>query len=144
MESKGINNVQGPKVIIAGSGMSQGGRILHHERRYLPDPKSTILFVGYQVAGCLGRRILDGEKEVRIFGEKVPVRCQVKALQSYSAHADQTGISEFIKRANSGRGFKNVFLVQGEDEAIKALEIKMAEELGVKAIGPQKGMKFQI
>ncbi|MEK7212748.1 MAG: MBL fold metallo-hydrolase [Patescibacteria group bacterium] len=73
-QSKEINNIPPPKVIIAGSGMSNGGRILHHEQRYLSDPKSTILFIGYQGRGTLGRRILDGASSVKIFGEEVPVR----------------------------------------------------------------------
>ncbi|KKR28679.1 MAG: RNA-metabolising metallo-beta-lactamase, partial [Candidatus Woesebacteria bacterium GW2011_GWA1_39_8] len=89
VESKSINNVRGPKIIIAGSGMSMGGRILHHEMRYLPDPNSAVLFIGYQVQGSLGRRILDGEKEVKIFGEKIAVNCKIHAIGGYSAHADQ-------------------------------------------------------
>ncbi|MEK7604127.1 MAG: MBL fold metallo-hydrolase, partial [Patescibacteria group bacterium] len=88
-ESKQINDVPPPKIILAGSGMSTGGRILHHERRYLSDSRSTILFIGYQVKNSLGRRILDGEKEVSIFGEKVAVNCKVEAIGGYSAHADQ-------------------------------------------------------
>ena len=75
-QSKEINNVHPPKIIVAGSGMSNGGRILHHEMRYLPDPKSTIVFVGYQAPGSMGREILEGATEVRIFGETIPVRCQ--------------------------------------------------------------------
>ena len=88
-ESKSINDVPAPKIVIAGSGMSHGGRIIHHERRYLADPASTLLIAGYQAAGSLGRFILDGARSVRIFGEDIPVRCRVRAIGGYSAHADQ-------------------------------------------------------
>ncbi|MBI2454268.1 MAG: MBL fold metallo-hydrolase, partial [Parcubacteria group bacterium] len=76
--SKAINDVMPPKVVIAGSGMSEGGRILHHERRYLPDPKSTLLIIGYQTAGSLGRRLLEGAQEIKMFGEVVQCRCGLK------------------------------------------------------------------
>src|SRR3989344_3215407 len=120
-ESKAINNVRGAKIIIAGSGMSTGGRILHHEIRYLPDPNSAILFVGYQVLGSLGRRILDGEKNVRIFGEQVSVNCQIRAIGGYSAHADQAMLLKWIAGAGSGGNLKKVFMVQGEEDSSATL-----------------------
>ena len=82
--------------------MSQGGRILHHEMRYLSDPKSAILFIGYQAQGSLGRQILEGAKSVRIFGEDVAVNCKVKSISGYSAHADQ-------KNYWNGSGHKEKF-----------------------------------
>ena len=78
-QSKEINDMPPPKIIIAGAGMSNGGRILHHEMRYLSDPKSTLLIVGYQAQGSLGRRILEGAKLVKIFGEEIPVNCKSAA-----------------------------------------------------------------
>ncbi len=96
-ESKSINDVSGAKVIIAGSGMSNGGRILHHEKRYLSDPKSTLLIVGYQANGSLGRQILDGATVVRILGDDVPVHARVKAIGGYSAHADQRQLIEWLR-----------------------------------------------
>jgi len=87
-QSKEINNIPAPKIIIAGSGMSQGGRILHHELRYLSDPKSTILFVGYQGSGSLGRQILDGAKIVKIMGQDVAVNCRIANISGYSAITD--------------------------------------------------------
>lgn len=135
-DSKQINNVPSPKIIIAGSGMSQGGRILHHEARYLSDPASTILFVGYQVEGSLGRRILDEAKEVSIFGELIPVRCHVKAIGAYSAHADQNGLVEYVRRANQGRGLKHVFVVQGEGASSDALAQRIRKDLGVDVVVP--------
>ncbi|HTP56725.1 MAG TPA: MBL fold metallo-hydrolase [Candidatus Paceibacterota bacterium] len=143
-ESKHINEVPAPKIIIAGSGMSQGGRILHHEARYLSDPRSTILFVGYQVQGSLGRRIKDGEKAVTIFGQHVPVRCHVATIGAYSAHADQDGLIAYIREAAKGGKLKTCFVVQGEEAAAQALADRAATELGVHAVVPRPGEAFQL
>lgn len=143
-ESKSINNVVGPKVIIAGSGMSNGGRILHHEQRYLSDPKSTILFVGYQVEGTLGRKILDGQKEVSIFGQAIPVNCQVRAIGGYSAHADQNMLTEWTKSAAIGGKLKNVFVVQGEEESADALATRIKKDIGVTATVPSQNESFEL
>lgn len=143
-ESKHINEVHAPKIIIAGSGMSQGGRILHHERRYLSDPKSTILFIGYQVQGSLGRRIKDGEKQVRVLGEPVSVRCHVETIGAYSAHADQNGLIEYIRQATEGKKLKKCFVVQGEREASDALAKRAKDDLGVTAIVPELGESFEL
>ncbi len=144
-ESKAINNIPLPKIIIAGSGMSQGGRILHHEIRYLPDPNSTILFVGYQVDGSLGRRIQKGEKEVRILGQSVPVNCHIENLSGFSAHADQPGLLKWI--ASSKRNSKEpekVFVVQGEEEAAGTLANLVHDNLGINAVAPQAGDSFEL
>ncbi|HEY4474923.1 MAG TPA: MBL fold metallo-hydrolase [Candidatus Paceibacterota bacterium] len=143
-ESKAINNVKGPKIIIAGSGMSMGGRILHHEMRYLPDSNSAILFVGYQVQGSLGRRILDGEKEVKIFGEKIAVNCQIRAIGGYSAHADQTMLLKWIESAGSGGNLKKVFVVQGEEDSSKILAEKTKTDLKIDAVVPSQGESFAL
>jgi len=143
-ESKSINNVRGPKIIIAGSGMSMGGRILHHEMRYLSDPNSAILFVGYQVQGSLGRKILDGEKEVHIFGEKIPVNCKVYAIGGYSAHADQSMLLKWIKSAGSDGKLKKVFVVQGEEDSSTILAEKTKTDLGIEAIVPSQGESFEL
>jgi len=143
-ESKSINNVRGPKIIIAGSGMSTGGRILHHERKYLSDPNSAILFVGYQVQGSLGRRILDGEKEVKIFGEKIAVNCQIRAIGGYSAHADQPMLLKWIGSAGSGGNLKKVFVVQGEENSSVILAEKTKTDLGIDAIVPSQGEGFEL
>lgn len=143
-ESKAINNVRGPKIIIAGSGMSMGGRILHHEMRYLPDPNSAILFVGYQVKGSLGRRILDGEKEVGIFGEKIAVNCQIRAIGGYSAHADQPMLLKWIQSAGSGGNLKKVFIVQGEEDSSSILAEKTKTDLNIDAVVPSQGESFEL
>jgi len=143
-ESKAINNVKGPKIIIAGSGMSMGGRILHHEMRYLSDPKSAILFVGYQVQGSLGRRILDGEKDVKIFGEKISVNCQIRAIGGYSAHADQTMLLKWIESAGSDGKLKKVFVVQGEEDSSTILAEKAKTDLKIEAVVPSQGESFAL
>lgn len=140
--SKKINDVPPPKVIIAGSGMSHGGRILHHERRYLPDPKSTLLIVGYQGEGSLGRRILEGQPTVRIFGEEVPVRCKVKAIGGYSAHADQTQLLEWLRPMRFS--LRQVFMVQGEETPAKIFAQKVTDELAVKATVPSQGEEVML
>lgn len=136
-ESKAINEVKPPKVVIAGSGMSHGGRILHHEKRYLADPKSTFLIVGYQAQGSLGRRILEGEPMVKIMGEEVIVRCNVKAIGAYSAHADQPQLIEWLSPMR--KTLKEAFIVQGEEKSAQALAQKITDELAVHSHIPSQG-----
>jgi len=143
-ESKAINEVPSPKIIIAGSGMSTGGRILHHERRYLPDPNSFLLFIGYQAAGTLGRRIFDGARSVRIFGERVPVRCGVRAIGGYSAHADQVKLREWVEHIKNGGKLKKVFVVQGEEAPALAFVQLLRDHLGIDAEAPQVGDSAEI
>ncbi len=141
-ESKGINSAPNPKIIIAGSGMMQGGRIMHHAMRYLPDPKSAILFIGYQAAGSLGRRILDGAKMsesfmVKIFGEDIPVEAKVRAIGGYSAHADQPKLLKWLLPMRET--LKKVFVGMGEEDQGEALVVKIKEEFGLKAEIPHIG-----
>lgn len=143
-ESKHINNVPAPKIIIAGSGMSQGGRIVHHEARYLPDRASTILFVGYQVQGSLGRRIKDGADQVHMFGATIPVHCHVQSIEAYSAHADQNGLVEYLRQANQGNTLRQAFVVQGELEAAQALAARAHQELGIDMVVPTLGQSFEL
>ncbi len=135
--SKAINEVAAPKIIIAGSGMSHGGRILHHEHRYLADPASTILFIGYQAVGSLGRRILEGAREVDIFGDLIPVNAQVRNITSYSAHADQPKLLEWI--AATKDTVKHVFVTHGELDRAGALAESIRTELGLSAVVPEMG-----
>lgn len=141
-ESKEINSVPPPKIIIAGSGMSNGGRILHHERRYLSDPKNCLLIVGYQAAGTLGRKILEGAKVVHMFGEEVPVRCEVRAIHSYSAHADQPLLLKWLQPRV--KTLKNIFVVQGEPDQSEVLRGKIEEDLGGRAIVPKPGESVEL
>ncbi len=140
-ESKMINDVPPPKIIIAGSGMSQGGRILHHEIRYLPDEKNTILFIGYQVDGSLGRRIQRGDNEVKILGQRISIRCHRESISSYSAHADQRQLLRWVQRAktHSARDdiLKKVFVVQGEEQAAKTLASLIHDNVCADSIAPE-------
>ncbi len=135
-QSKEINNVPPPKIIIAGSGMSNGGRILHHEMRYLSDPKSEIIFVGYQAQGSLGRQIMEGAEEVKIFGETVPVRCRRINIPGYSAHADQPRLLAWVEHMR--RSLKQVFVVQGEEDSGEALAGKIVDNFAVLARIPKQ------
>jgi metallo-beta-lactamase family protein len=136
-ESKRIAEIPAPKVILAGSGMSQGGRILYHELNYLPDEKSTILFVGYQTGGSLGRSILEGQKEVRILHQDVPVHCKIRSISSYSAHADQPQLMRWVEGVRDR--VKKVFVVQGEPDQAQALATKMKDEYTINAVVPESG-----
>ncbi|TSC81239.1 MAG: metallo-beta-lactamase family protein [Parcubacteria group bacterium Gr01-1014_19] len=128
-ESKHINDVPPPKVIIAGAGMSNAGRILHHERRYLSDKKSTLLVVGYQAEGSLGRQLIDGAKKVKMFGEDIPVRCRIVVASAYSAHADQPQLLSWLEPMR--KNLKKVFVVHSEEESGKELVQKMRDELAI-------------
>ncbi|HAU07889.1 MAG: RNA-metabolising metallo-beta-lactamase [Candidatus Yanofskybacteria bacterium GW2011_GWF1_44_227] len=143
-ESRSINDIVGPKIIIAGAGMSNGGRILHHERRYLSDKDSMIIFIGYQVEGCLGRKILEGEKSVKIMGENVAVNCEVVAIGGYSAHADQNMLAEWIGSIAEGGNLRRVFVVQGEEDAATALAQRIKTSTGVEAIVPAQDESFEL
>lgn len=123
------------KIIIAGSGMMSGGRILSHDQHILPDPKSTLLIVGYQSAGSFGRRLLEGEKEINLFGERVPVRAKVEAIYGYSAHMDGEQLLEFVNQA--AEPLKEVFVVMGEPAASSFLAQRIRDYLGVKATTPE-------
>jgi metallo-beta-lactamase family protein len=127
-ESKRLNGLDGPGIILSGSGMATGGRILHHLRRLLPDPATTVLFVGYQAAGTRGRLLRDGAREVKMLGEVVPVRATILSSDAYSAHADRDEILRWL------RGFRRppdrTYLVHGEPEAARGLAAAIQETLG--------------
>lgn len=125
-ESKAINKVKGPKIIIAGNGMSTGGRILYHEMHYLSDPKNTMLLVGYQVKNSLGRQILEKKPFVHIFGRKIEMRADVHQISSFSAHADNPQLLNFVSKNIDGKP-KNIFIVQGEAAAAEKLAFDLRE-----------------
>ncbi len=141
-DSKKINDVPKPKIIIAGSGMSTGGRILHHERRYLSDPNSTILFIGYQAAGSLGRMIQDGADMVTIFGEKIPVRCHREVIQGYSAHPDEEALFDFVR--DESDTLKRVFAVHAEPKSSLAFVQRVRDNLGIEASAPKYGESAEL
>jgi len=141
-DSKAIAHVPGPKIIIAGSGMSNGGRVVHHERNYLPDPKSTILLVGYQAVGTLGRRLQDGTKEVVLYKETIPVRARIEKIDGFSAHKDSTRLLEFAEK--SADSLKILFIVLGEPRSSLFLVQKLREYLGINAICPERNKKYEL
>ena len=133
-ESKKINDIPPPKIVIAGAGMSNGGRILHHEVRYLSDPRSTLLIVGYQSVNSLGRKLLDGEKRVAILGQQIEVRARILSLSGYSAHADQNQLLAWVSHVAGT--VKKIFVVQGDGNASDVLAGKIKERFGVAAAVP--------
>lgn len=141
-ESKAINDVPPPKVILAGSGMSAGGRILHHEKRYLPDRNSILLITGYQAAGSLGRRLIDHAEEVKIHGETVPVRAEIRAIDGYSAHADERQLLAFVNEMREN--VEHVFVVQGEPAASLGFTQVVRDRLGVPAEAPTYGERVEV
>lgn len=152
-ESKAINVIPPPKIIIAGSGMSQGGRIVHHEVRYLPDPKNTLLLVTYQAEGTLGRMISDGAKRVEILDQEVEINAQVEKISGYSAHADQQFLMDWLhsfqkscyaQEKNTCHSLKKIFIVQGEAKASQTLMGLVRDELGVEAEVPAIGAIAEI
>ncbi len=142
-EARAIQGHKGPKIILAGSGMSNGGRVLSHERYVLPDPNSTLLIVGYQAAGTIGRRLLDGEKKLHVGqGEVIPVRAHIETLYGYSAHRDSAGLLELVEGAQES--LKHVFVVEGEPAAANFLTQRINDYLGVKATAPSAGDSAEI
>jgi len=139
-ESKGINNVAPPKIIIAGSGMSHGGRIIHHEARYLSDPKNTLLIVTYQAKGTLGRKILEGAEKVEILDQIVHIKARIEHINGFSSHADQKDLVNWISnmtRFESSKRPKKVFICQGEKKPADILAQYIRDNLGLSAQVPK-------
>jgi metallo-beta-lactamase family protein len=129
-ESKAIRNAKRPIMVVASSGMLTGGRIMHHLKDFLPDPKCTLLFIGYQGEGTLGRHIQDGGKTARIDGQQIDVRCRVRVISGFSAHADQHELEAWLAhfgRDGAGSRPKRVFLVHGDPDAAEAFAGRVRE-----------------
>lgn len=124
-ESKKLNVIDKPMIIIAASGMAEGGRILHHLRNNIENPKNLILFVGYAAQHTLARKIMDGEKEVKIFGETFKVLSNVKTMDFFSAHADQKELIEYLK-FNPPNKLKKLFIVHGEEDQVNPFMEKLS------------------
>ena len=141
-ESKSINDKEGPYIVIAGSGMCEGGRILHHLKNTITDPNNIMLITGYQAQNTLGRKLVEGISPVRIFGIEYPVKAKVMVLNELSAHADQKDLLHYVKSVN---GLKNVFLVHTEmpqAEGFKALVESELPNLSVRI--PGQGESFEV
>ena len=137
-DSKTINSVPGPKMVIAGAGMMNGGRILHHAMRYLSDPKSTLIIVGYQAHGTLGRKLYEGARMVKIHGEDIPVHCTIKAIGGLSAHADQKKLLEWVGSGPNGAP-KKIFCIHGEEHAATELAHRLRDKYAVETLVPEYG-----
>lgn len=139
-ESKTINNPQQPCIIISASGMATGGRVVHHLRDMLPNPKHTVILVGYQSVGTRGRALVDGAEFVKMHGELVPVRAQIESVQSFSVHADSNELVEWISKASVS--IKQVFVVHGEAGAAEVFSDRIKGQLGFKSVAPHDGQSF--
>jgi len=124
-----------PIIIIAGSGMCTGGRIKYHLVENITRPESTITFVGYQATGTLGRRIVDGEKEVRILGQKYPVKARIERIHGFSAHADKNELLDWLKSMQQPP--KQIFVVHGEEKSSKEFGNFISEKTGWKVTVPE-------
>jgi metallo-beta-lactamase family protein len=143
-ESKKLNTLREPAVIISASGMCEGGRILHHLRNHAVNPDSIILFVSFQAEHTLGRKILEGENPVSIYGEQMRIRAGVRKAEGYSAHADRSGLLGWAARVQERGDVKEIFLVHGEDEAQRSLAAGLAEQGGAKVEIPDRGQVFEL
>jgi metallo-beta-lactamase family protein len=133
-QSKSINHIKGTAIIIAGSGMCTGGRVKHHLKNNLDRPESTVLFVGYQSVGTLGRIILDGAEEVRLFGEIQPVRARIEKISGFSAHADQNELLKWISSLEKAP--RKVFVTHGEEDQATAFGKFLTEKKGWNCVVP--------
>ena len=141
-ESKAINEVMTPAIIISSSGMATAGRILHHLEKRLPNPKKTILLIGYQAYGTRGRSILEGAEKVKIHGQEIPVKAKVETILGFSGHADYNEIMAWLMGFN--RPPEKTFLVHGELEASASLAEKIRSQFGWETIVPEFGESFEL
>jgi metallo-beta-lactamase family protein len=141
-ESNQIARFGGPKIIIAGSGMSHGGRIRAHEKQFLSDPSTTLLLVGYQTVGSIGRILQDGAKQVWIDGMSVRVKAQIATIRGYSGHADRNQLVDLVHGGCAKA--KQVFVTMGEERASLFLTQRLRDYLGVNALAPEPNAEIQI
>jgi metallo-beta-lactamase family protein len=141
-QSKQLTASRAPAIVISSSGMAEGGRVLHHLKAALPDQRNTVLFAGYQGVGTRGRRLVDGEKTVKIHGAWVPVAARIEHIDSMSAHADAGEIMRWLK--GFARAPQRTFIVHGEPTAQDALAARIHAELGWSTHAPEHGESVQI
>ena len=141
-ESKALNASEESSIIISASGMCEVGRIKHHLKHHLWEPNSTILFVGYQAPGTLGRKLVDGEKKVKIFGEEIAVNARVEYIEGYSGHADQEWLMNFVYSFTNPP--KHIFLVHGEPEGQVVLKQKLEENTEIPITIPDFGETYEL
>jgi metallo-beta-lactamase family protein len=141
-ESKKLNDLHGPMVIISASGMCEQGRILHHLRNNIEDPRNTVLITGFQAENTLGRKLVEKQPEVKIFGEPMRVRAEIRSLDELSAHADQKELLEWIKPV--AKSLRQVFLVHGEARQSATLAEVLHSTYGLEAVPPSRGQSFYL
>ncbi|HKB65503.1 MAG TPA: MBL fold metallo-hydrolase [Pyrinomonadaceae bacterium] len=141
-DSKRLNQQRGARVIISASGMMTGGRVLHHALRVLPDANATVVFVGYQAGGTLGRRVADGEKEVKVLGQWVPVRCQSVKIGGFSAHADWQEVIRWLRDLPAPP--RRVFITHGEVGSATAMAKHIRERFDWPVEVPEHGQQFEL
>jgi metallo-beta-lactamase family protein len=141
-ESRAIDASSEPKIVISASGMATGGRVLHHLRRFLPDPNCSVLLVGYQAAGTRGRSLIDGADELKIHGQYVTVRARIAQIQGLSAHADYSEMLDWLARGELTP--KRVFVTHGEPSAADAFRRRLTERFGFQVEVPEQGSRFAL
>jgi metallo-beta-lactamase family protein len=143
-DSKRLNHLTTPAVIISASGMCEAGRILHHLKNNIEDPRTIVMFVGYQAENTLGRKLLEGQDPVPIFGEEYHVKAEIRRAEGYSAHADRTELLNWAARVQEQGDLKRVFVVHGEEESAQALAEGLREQ-GVPQVDvPQRSQSFEL
>lgn len=141
-KSQKIENIPNPKIILAGSGMSEGGRVVHHEMSFIGDPKSTILLMGFQALGTLGRRIQDNPKQIEINGQMLSVRARIEMISGYSSHKDSEHLIDMV--ADTADTISKVFVVMGEPKSSLFLVQRLRDYLGVDAVYPERGKIYNL
>jgi metallo-beta-lactamase family protein len=141
-QSKALNDLRGPFMVISASGMCEGGRVLHHLKNNIGDPRNTILLTGYQAEYTLGRKIQERHEEVPIFGELMPLRAEVQELDALSGHADREEMLAWMQPIAGG--LKKVFLVHGEPEQQTAFAAAIRERYGLEVLAPERGQSFSL
>ncbi|HSQ38280.1 MAG TPA: MBL fold metallo-hydrolase, partial [Acidimicrobiia bacterium] len=139
-DSKRLNDLEPPFIVLSASGMATGGRVVHHLKRRLPYPQNLVAFVGYQAEGTLGRSLVDGAPRVHIHGDEIEVRAEVVMLDVFSAHADQEELVRWVREAAPER----IALVHGEDQARQALAATLAGSFGGEVLLPQRGDVLEV
>ena len=141
-ESRALNESTEPSIIISASGMCEVGRIKHHLKHNIWNPRNTILFVGYQAPGTLGYNIVNGAKKVKIFGEEIAVNARIEYIEGYSGHADQNGLMNFIY--SFIKKPKHIFIIHGEEESENVLRDKIETETGLRVSTPEFGETYEL
>jgi metallo-beta-lactamase family protein len=141
-ESKQLNQMKGPRIVVSSSGMLSGGRVLHHLRRILPDQRNLLVLVGYQAMGTRGRALLDGKKNLKMHGKKIPVRCKFVSVHGMSAHADRNELLSWVMTAPKPP--EKIFVVHGDPEASEAMATKLRDALPSEVVVPAIDESFPI